>query len=101
MARSHMTINPGAIEGIIFGPQSTAQRKAQGRRIAKAWQNNINRVTGATDRSIDVETHGREVIVSADRSRDPRSAWSWLEWGTSKMRPRSPGRRAIQKGGAA
>ena len=98
MASSHFTINPGAIDSILRGPQSMAQKRKQADRIAAAWKANINRVTGATDRSIGVEQEGPDMIVSADRSRDPETAWLWLEYGTSKMRAQAPARRAIRRG---
>jgi hypothetical protein len=92
------TISPGAIDKIVRGPQSIAQRKRQGQRIADAWRGNIHRITGATERSIQVEQQGAEVIVSADSSRDPESAWPYLEYGTSRQRAQAPGRRAIGRG---
>ncbi|RSM73454.1 hypothetical protein DMH04_41315 [Kibdelosporangium aridum] len=97
MTSSRFEINPGAIEAILRGPQSQAQKKRQAEKIADAWRGNINDITGATDRSIDVEQQGFEVTVAADSSRDPESAWVYLEWGTSKMRAQAPGRRAIRR----
>lgn len=98
MTSSHIVLHPGALERILRGPQSRAQKVAQGKQIAARWRSNIKRVTGATERSIDVAVEGDEVIVSADKARDPNSAWPYLEWGTSKMRAQSPGRRAIRTG---
>jgi len=95
--RVTFTIHPGAVERILRGPQSVAQKRKQGKRIGDAWRGNIHRITGATDRSIDVEQRGSEVIVSADATRDPETAWPYLEYGTSKMRAQAPGRRAIRR----
>ncbi|ALG06849.1 hypothetical protein [Kibdelosporangium phytohabitans] len=97
MSSARFEINPGAIEAILHGPQSIAQKKRQGDKLADAWRGNINRITGATDRSIEVEVQGFEVTVAADTSRDPESAWVYLEYGTSSMRAQAPGRRAIRR----
>lgn len=96
MTSSRFEINPGAIDAILHGPQSINQKKRQGEKLAQAWQANIHDITGATDRSVEVEQQGFEVTVAADVSRDPESAWAFLEWGTSKMRAQAPGRRAIR-----
>lgn len=98
MPSSHFEINPGAIDAILRGRESMAQKRRQADRIAAAWKANINRITGATDRSIGVEQDGHDMIVSADRSRDPNTAWPYLEYGTSKMRAQAPARRAIRGG---
>lgn len=97
--KSHFVMNPGAIETILLGPESTAQKRHQGNKIKNAWQNNIHTITGATERSIDVEAIGSEVNVvatSAGSNAENPSAWSYLEYGTSKMRAQHPGRRAIR-----
>lgn len=98
MPSARFTVTPGAIERILRGPQSRGMKRSQAEKIAAKWKSNINRVTGATDRSIGVEEDGDGFIVSADNSRDPESAWSWLEYGTSKMRAQAPGRRSIRGG---
>lgn len=98
MASSRFEINPGAIDRILRGPESMAQKRKQANDIANAWRANINRVTGATERSIKVEQDGNDMIVSADASRDPNTAWPYLEYGTSKMRAQAPARRAIRRG---
>lgn len=98
MASSHFEINPGAIDRILRGPESMAQKRKQANRIADAWRGNINRITGATEHSIKVEQDGPDMIVSADESRDPETAWYYLEYGTSKMRAQAPARRAIGRG---
>lgn len=97
MASSNFTIYPGAIEALIHGPQSRAVRRRSGEKIRQAWQGNIHRITGATDRSIAVEDHGDETLVTASTARDPESAWAYLEYGTSSMRAQAPGRRAIRR----
>lgn len=96
MSSSHFEMHPGAIETILNGPESIAQKKRQAQKIKAAWQGNIHRITGATDESIDVDVRGTEVVVEADTSRNPESAWAYLEYGTSDMRAQSPGRRAIR-----
>lgn len=98
MPSSHFEINPGAIDVILRGRESMAQKRKQAEQIAAAWRANINRITGATDRSIGVEQEGHDMIVSADRSRDSETAWSYLEYGTSSMRAQAPARRAIRRG---
>ena len=98
MASSKFTVNPGAIERLIHGPESRNLRKRHGRKIAEEWKGRINRVTGATDRSIGVEEEGNRTLVTADKRRDPESAWEWLEYGTSKMRAQAPARRSIRGG---
>lgn len=96
MASVRFEVNPSALDQMLNSPDSIAYRKKQGHRIADAWRSNIHRITGATERSISVEQRGREVIVAADRSRDPQSAWAFLEWGTSSMRAQAPARRAVR-----
>lgn len=91
-------IFPGAISVILRGPESVAQRKRDARKIAEAWKANIRNDTGATDNSIDVEQRGDDIIVSADTSRDPESAWIFREYGTSSQPATHPGRRAIRGG---
>lgn len=91
-------MHPGAIERILRGPKSKGMKRSQGEKIANAWRGNINRITGATDRSIGVEDDGHQIIVAADATRDPESAWVFLEYGTSSMRAQAPGRRAIRRG---
>jgi len=98
VARSEFQINPGAIDRLIHGPSSRSLRKKQGRQIAEEWKGRINRITGATDRSIDVEEEGNRTLVTADESRDPETAWQYLEYGTSTMRAQAPGRRSIRRG---
>jgi hypothetical protein len=96
VSTTNFQIFPGALDSILHGPDSLAQEKRQAEKIADAWRGNIHTITGATDRSIDVEQDGFSFIVSADATRDPNSAWSYLEWGTSKMRAQAPARRAIR-----
>lgn len=91
-------MNPGALERILRGPESRGLKRSQATRIANAWRSNINRVTGATDRSVAVEPDGDGFVAAADTSRDPESAWAYLEYGTSTMRAQAPGRRAIGRG---
>jgi hypothetical protein len=91
-------MNPGAIERILRGPESRGMKRSQAEKIASRWKSGINRVTGATDRSVGVEEDGDGFVVAADTSRDPESAWFWLEYGTSKMRAQAPGRRSIRGG---
>lgn len=91
-------IFPGAIDQILAGPDSIAQKKKQARKIADAWRDNIHDDTGATDNSIDVEQRGTEVIVSADTARDPESAWIFREYGTYSQPATHPGRRSIRGG---
>lgn len=99
MGRAEFRMHPGALETILRGPQSMGQKRAQGERVAQAWRANIKRVTGATDRSIQVEdVGGGRVEVAADMARDPESAWLYLEYGTSRMRAQAPARRAIRGG---
>lgn len=98
MPSSRITIHPGAIERLIHGPESRAQRHRQGRRIAETWKARINRITGATERSITVEDEGNETLVTADKTRDPNSAWDYLEYGTSRQRAQAPARRSIRGG---
>lgn len=96
MASMRFEVNPSALDQLLNSPESVAYRKKQGQRIAEAWRANIHRITGSTERSIGVEQRGREVIVAADRSRDPESAWAFLEYGTSSMRAQAPARRAVR-----
>lgn len=91
-------MHAGALERILRGPESRGMKRSQATKIANAWQNNIHRVTGATDRSIAVEEDGDAFIAAADRRRDPNTAWPYLEYGTSRMRAQAPGRRAIRRG---
>lgn len=98
MASTRVVMHPGAIEAILRGPESRGMKRSQATRIGNAWRGNIHRVTGATDRSIAVEEDGDGFVVAADRMRDPNTAWSFLEYGTSKMRAQAPGRRAIRRG---
>jgi response regulator of citrate/malate metabolism len=98
VASSHFVYNQGSVERIIHGPQSRSARRRAGTKIAQAWKANIHRITGATDRSITVEDHAKETVVSASTARDPESAWQYLEYGTSSMRAQAPGRRAIRRG---
>ena len=98
MPSARFEMHPGAIERILRGPQSRGMKRAQAEKIASRWRGNIHRVTGATDRSIGVEEDGDGFVVAADKTRDPESAWSWLEYGTSKMRAQAPGRRSIRGG---
>lgn len=98
MASAKFTMHPGAIEQILRGPESRGMKRSQATRIANAWRGNINRVTGATDQSIAVEEDGDGFVVAADRSRDPNTAWPYLEYGTSSMRAQAPARRAIRRG---
>jgi hypothetical protein len=98
VANSTFVINPGAVERLIHGPGSRAQRLQQGRRIAETWRARIHRVTGATDRSIAVEEEGNQTLVTADKRRDPNTAWPYLEYGTSRMPAQAPGRRSIRGG---
>lgn len=98
MATSRFVINPGAIERILRGRESVAQKRKQANKILAAWKANIHRITGATERSLKVEPDGDDVIVSADAARDPNTAWPYLEYGTSKMRAQAPARRAIKRG---
>jgi len=93
-----VVMNPSAIERLLRGPESKGMKRSQATKIATAWKGNINRITGATDASIDVEEDGDQFLVVADTARSPGSAWYWLEYGTSKMRAQAPGRRAIRKG---
>lgn len=98
MATSGFEMHPGAIEALLNGPKSTAQKKTQAYKIANAWQGNIHNITGVTDDSIDVEVRGNDVAVTATSagSGDNPSAWYWLEYGTSDMPAQHPGRRAIR-----
>lgn len=98
MASSKFTVNPGAIERLIHGPESRAMRKRQGRKIMESWKARIHRITGATERSITMEDDGNTTVVTADRARDPNTAWQYLEYGTSRMRAQAPGRRSIRRG---
>lgn len=98
MASARFVMNPGALERILRGPQSRGMKRSQAEKIARSWKGNINRITGATDRSIGVEDDGDGFVVAADKSRDPESAWAWLEYGTSSMRAQAPGRRSIRGG---
>lgn len=98
-AKASFTMHPSAIDRILLGPESTAQKKHQANRIKNAWQGNIHAITGATDRSIDVEAIGTEVNVVATgggNAANP-SAWVFLEYGTGKMRAQHPGRRALRR----
>lgn len=97
MATSHFEINPGAIDSILRGPQSMAQKRKQANDIAEAWKANINRDTGATDNSIAVEQDGQDMIVSADATREPETAWVYREYGTSTQPAQAPARRAIRE----
>lgn len=92
---AHFEVNPTAISRILQSPESRSYRLKQGRLIADAWRANIHRITGATDRSIDVVEEGKAVVVEADSARDSETAWKYLEYGTGSMRARHPGRRAI------
>lgn len=98
MATSGFQIYPGAIETLLNGPQSIAQKKTQAHKIKAAWQANIHDITGVTDTSIDVEVRGTDIAVTAESagSGDNPSAWYWLEYGTSDMPAQHPGRRAIR-----
>jgi hypothetical protein len=98
VASSRFEINPGAIDAILRGRESMAQKRKQADKIAQAWKANINRITGATERSIGVEQDGHDMVVSAEAARDPNTAWPYLEYGTSKMRAQAPARRAIRGG---
>lgn len=98
MSGANIEIFPGAISKILEGPESIAQKKRQAQKIKRAWQDNIHDDSGATDRSIDVEQRGFDIIVAADSSRDPDSAWVYREFGTYDQKATHPGRRAIRAG---
>jgi hypothetical protein len=101
MSNSHIVVNPAALESILHGSQSLAQEKRQAEKIKDRWIENINRITGATQASIRVEQEGFTFYVTAeDESGDPDnpSAWFWLEYGNSDMRPQHPGKRSIRGG---
>jgi hypothetical protein len=96
MASARFEVVPGAIDRLFNSPESVAFRKKQARRIRDAWVGNIHRITGATERSITVEQHGDEIVVTADSSRNRDSAWAYLEYGTSRQRAQAPARRAVR-----
>jgi hypothetical protein len=100
MSSARFTMNPGAIDRILHGPDSISARKVQANRIKHAWQGNINTITGVTANSIEVQARGNEVVVEATStvSGDNPSAWYWLEYGTGAMRAQHPGRRSLRGG---
>lgn len=96
---SHFEMHPSALDQILHGSQSLAQEKVQANRIRERWMSNIHRITGVTEANIRVVQEGFTFYVTAEEesgNQDNPSAWFWLEYGNSNMRPQHPGRRSIR-----
>ena len=94
------------VDALLDGPEARHARHAAADRVKFLWEANIHPETGETQLLLhddtDAATGSRTYIETGDAGptkHDPvnRSAWKWLEYGTSKMEAQSPGRRALSE----
>lgn len=107
MADAHIDLDWAAVTRLMRGPGGVDARHRGAEKVERAWARNIHRLTGVTEGALHISdgsgpSGGRTYVETGEAGPKEHekvnlSAWYWLEYGTSKMRAKKPGARALAR----